>query len=119
MAGVLLTVNGKLVTSAKAGMEYGFYINNDNISTLEGQATIQGISASQLYANGVRKTDFVSTTLEGNLSITQNGNNYSFHVVDSEQRSTPSFDVKYGTYAGCTVVGENVFPRSLLTSPKL
>ena len=27
MAGVLLTVNGKLVTSPKDGMEYGFYIN--------------------------------------------------------------------------------------------
>lgn len=116
MAGVLLTVNGKLVASAKAGMEYGFYIDNDNISALDRQATIQGVSASQLYANGVRKTDFVSPTLEGNLSITQSGNNYSFHVVDSEQRSTPSFDVKYGKYAGYTVVGEDVFPRSLLTA---
>ena len=116
MAGVLLTVNGKLVTSPKDGMEYGFYINNDNISALEGQATIQGVSASQLYTNGVRGTDFVSPTLEGNLSITQNGNNYSFHVVDSEQRSTHSFDVRYGTYAGYTVIGEDVFPRSLLTN---
>ena len=119
MAGVLLTVNGKLVTSAKAGMEYGFYINDYNISTLEGQATIQGVSASQLYTSGVRKTDFVSPTLEGNLSITQNGNNYSFHLVDSEQRSTHSFDVKYGKYAGCTVVEDKVYLRSLLTSPKL
>lgn len=119
MAGVLLTVNGKLITSPKAGMEYGFYINDANISALEGQKTIQGVSASQLYANGVRETDFVSPTLEGNLSITQNGNNYSFHVTDSEQRSTPSFDVKYGKYAGCTVIGNNVFPRRLLTSPEL
>ena len=116
MAGVLLTVNGKLITSPKDGMEYGFYINDANISALEGRETIQGVSASQLYANGVRGTDFVSPTLEGNLSITQNGNNYSFHVVDSKQRSTPSFDVKYGIYAGYTVVGEDVFPRRLLTN---
>ena len=114
MAGVLLTVNGKLVTNPKDGMKYGFYINNDNISALEGQETIQGVSANQLYASGIRETDFVSPTLEGNLSITQNGNNYSFHVADSEQRSTSSFDVKYGTYAGCTVVEDKVYPRSLL-----
>lgn len=116
MARVLLTVNGKLITSPKAGMEYGFYINNDNISALEGQETIQGVSANQLYTSGVRETDFVSLTLEGSLSIANNGSNYYFHVVDSEQRSTPSFDVKYGTYAGYTVVGETVYPRSLLTA---
>lgn len=119
MAGVLLTVNGKLVTSAKSGMEYGFYIDNDNISALDRQATIQGVSANQLYASGVRETDFVSLTLEGNISIINNGSNYYFHIEGSEQRSTHNFDVKYGKYAGYTVIGEDVFPRSLLTSPKL
>ena len=116
MAGVLLTVNGKLITSAKDGMEYGFYIDNDNISALEGQETIQGVSANQLYASGVSETDFVSLTLEGRLLIANNGSNYYFHVEDSEPRSTHNFDVKYGTYAGYTVVGNNVFPRSLLTA---
>lgn len=116
MARVLLTVNGKLVTSAKAGMEHGFYIDNDNISALDGQAIIQGVSANQLYASGIRKVDFVSLTLEGNFSIANNGSNYYFHLGSSEQRSTPSFDVKYGKYAGYTVVGNNVFPRSLLTA---
>lgn len=116
MAGVLLTVNGKLVTNPKDGMEYGFYIDDYNINALDGQATIQGVSANQLYANGVRETDFVSPTLEGNLSIANNGSNYYFHLSGSEKRSTSSFDVKYGKYAGCTVVGEGVFPRSLLTN---
>lgn len=116
MAGVLLTVNGKLVTSPKAGMEYGFYIDNDNISALEGQASIQGVSANQLYTDGISSVDFVTLTLEGNLSIVKNGSNYYFHVDDSESRSTPSFDVIYGTYAGYTVVGNDVFPRSLLTA---
>ena len=117
MAGVLLTVNGKLVTSAKTGMEYGFYIPDlEDPRSLDGRDNIQGVSASQLYANGVRETDFVSPTLEGNLSITQNGSSYSFHVAGNEQRSTHSFDVRYGTYAGYTVIGEDVFPRSLLTN---
>ena len=55
-------------------------------------------------------------TLEGNISIINNGSNYYFHIDGSEQRSTHNFDVKYGKYAGYTVVGEDVFPRSLLTA---
>ena len=121
MAGVLLTVNGKLITSPKDGMEYDFYIPDlEDPRSLDGRDNIQGVSAKRLYTSGVSTVDVISRTIEGTLSISRDsGGNYSFSSDGSEQRSTPSFDVKYGTYAGYTVVEDNIFPRRLLTSPKL
>ena len=118
MAGVLLTVNGKLITNPKNGMEYDFYIPDlEDSRSLDGLENIQGVSAKQLYASGVSTVDFISRTIEGSLRVNlgQDGI-YDFSAIGHENRSTPSFDVKYGTYAGYTVVGEDVFPRSLLTN---
>lgn len=118
MAGVLLTVNGKLVTSPKDSIEYDFYIPDlEDPRDLDGLENIQGVSAKQLYTSGVSIVDVISRTIEGSLrvNLSQNGI-YNFSAISHENRSTPSFDVKYGTYAGYTVVGEDVFPRSLLTA---
>lgn len=117
MARVLLTVNGKLVTGAKAGMEYGFYVDNVNdIRDVDGHEIIQGVSANQLYSEGVRTLRIVAPTTEGDFSLEERSGNYYFHNTTGGDRVTASFDVKYGKYAGYTVVGENVFPRSLLTN---
>ena len=121
MARVLLTVNGKLITSPKVGMEYDFYIPDlADPSYLNGRKIIQGVSANQLYTSGVNTVDVISRTIECTLSISRDSSgSYSFSSDGSERRSTPSFDVKYGTYAGYTVIKDDVFPRSLLTSPQL
>ena len=121
MAGVLLTVNGKLITSPKDGMEYDFYIPDlEDPRSLDGRDNIQGVSAKQLYTSGVSTVDVISRTIEGSLRVNlSQGGTYDFSAISHENRSTPSFDVKYGTYAGCTVVEDKVYPRSLLTSPKL
>ena len=121
MARVLLTVNGKLITNPKDGMKYDFYIPDlENPQSLDGLEKIQGVSAKQLHANGVSTVDVISRTIEGSLRVNLGqGGIYNFSAIWHENRSTPSFDVKYGTYAGYTVVEDDVFPRSLLTSPQL
>ena len=118
MARVLLTVNGKLITNPKDGMEYDFYIPDlENPQSLDGLENIQGVSAKQLYASGVSTVDVISRTIEGSLRVNLGqGGIYNFSAISHENRSTPSFDVKYGTYAGYTVVEDDVFPRSLLTT---
>ena len=61
--------------------------------------------------------DVISRTIEGSLRVNlSQGGTYDFSAISHENRSTPSFDVRYGTYAGYTVIGEDVFPRSLLTN---
>ena len=121
MAGVLLTINGKLITNPKDGMEYDFYIPDlEDPRSLDGRDNIQGVSAKQLYTSGVSTVDVVSRTIAGSLRVNlSQGGTYNFSAISHEQRSTPSFDVKYGTYAGYTVIGENIFRRGLLTSPEL
>lgn len=121
MAGVLLTVNGKLITNPKTDKEYGFYVDSDDdvndIRDVGGREIIQGVSANQLYSEGVRTLRIVAPTTEGDFSLVINSNgNYYFHDTTSGDRGTFIFDVKYGKYAGYTVVGEDVFPRSLLTA---
>ena len=120
MARVLLTVNGKLITSPKVGREYDFYIPDlEDLSSIDGSEIIQGVSAHQLHDIGVTGGYIISKTIEGSFSIDYFNGNYLFNINSGGNRWASNFDVKYGTYAGCIIVGENVIPRSLFTSPKM
>ena len=120
MARVLLTVNGKLITSPKVGREYDFYIPDlEDLSSIDGSKIIQGVSAHQLHDIGVSEGYIISKTIEGSFSIDYFNGNYLFIIHSGGKRGTANFDVKYGKYAGYTVLGENIFRRGLLTSPQL